>query len=98
MKNDCKDDCDIICIMINNFFSNCFNIYLTNCITSVCCCLFKNKNYEYHRIYDNIDNQSNRNNVMGDNVFDNGIDDGVDGEEKRDFSISHGISLSSILK
>ena len=85
LKNDCKDDCDIICIMINNFFSNCFNIYLTNCITSICCCLFKNKNYEYHRIYDNaenINNINNRNNV-GDNVGDN-IDDDVDDEEKRD--------------
>jgi len=75
LKNDCKDDCDIICIMINNFFSNCFNIYLTNCITSICCCLFKNKNYEYHRIYDNAEN---RNNV------DDNIDDDVDDEEKRD--------------
>lgn len=85
LKNDCKDDCDIICIMINNFFSNCFNIYLTNCITSICCCLFKNKNYEYQRIYDNaenINNINNRNNV-GDNVGDN-IDDDVDDEEKRD--------------
>ena len=79
LKNDCKDDCDIICIMINNFFSNCFNIYLTNCITSICCCLFKNKNYEYQRIYDNIDNRNN----VGDNVDDN-IDDDVDDEEKRD--------------
>ena len=92
LKNDCKDDCDIICIMINNFFSNCFNIYLTNCITSICCCLFKNKNYEYQRIYDNaeninnINNRNNRNNV-GDNVHDNvgdNIDDDVDDEEKRD--------------
>ena len=85
LKNDCKDDCDIICIMINNFFSNCFNIYLTNCITSICCCLFKNKNYEYQRIYDNaenINNINNRNNI-GDNVDDN-IDDDVDDEEKRD--------------
>jgi len=79
LKDDCKDDCDIICIMINNFFSNCFNIYLTNCITSICCCLFKNKNYEYQSIYDNIDNRNN----VGDNVGDN-IDDDVDDEEKRD--------------
>ena len=76
LKNDCKDDCDIICIMINNFFSNCFNIYLTNCITSICCCLFKNKKYEYQCIYDNQNN-------VGDNVGDN-IDDDVDDEEKRD--------------
>ena len=78
LKNDCKDDCDIICIMINNFFSNCFNIYLTNCITSICCCLFKNKNYEYQRIYDNAENINNRN-IVHDN-----IDDDVDDEEKRD--------------
>ena len=78
LKNDCKDDCHIICIMINNFFSNCFNIYLTNCITSICCCLFKNKNYEYHRIYDNAENIDNRN-IVHDN-----IDDDVDDEEKRD--------------
>ena len=93
LKNDCKDDCDIICIMINNFFSNCFNIYLTNCITSICCCLFKNKKYEYQCIYDNIDNRNNvmGNNVMGNNVGDNvddnvgdNIDDDVDDEEKRD--------------
>lgn len=78
LKDDCKDDCDIICIMINNFFSNCFNIYLTNCITSICCCLFKNKNYEYHRIYDNAENINNQN-IVHDN-----IDDDVDDEEKRD--------------
>jgi len=78
LKNDCKDDCDIICIMINNFFSNCFNIYLTNCITSICCCLFKNKKYEYQRIYDNAENIDNRN-IVHDN-----IDDDVDDEEKRD--------------
>ena len=64
--------------MINNFFSNCFNIYLTNCITSICCCLFKNKNYEYQRIYDNAENINNRN-IVHDN-----IDDDVDDEEKRD--------------
>ena len=83
LKDDCKDDCDIICIMINNFFSNCFNIYLTNCITSICCCLFKNKNYEYQSIYDNIDNRNNVGDNVDDNVGDN-IDDDVDDEEKRD--------------